>query len=86
MASRLYHWLLVAFLIYGIVNLAIELSVCSGEDQATVELLVAVLTNLWRSVSFHAVFAESFLWTFRQRLWFFKYWFTSLTFAKSERR
>ena len=26
------------------------------------------------------------LWTFRQRLWFFKYWFTSLTFAKSERR
>ena len=60
MASRLYHWLLVAFLIYGIVNLAIELSVCSGEDQATVELLVAVLTNLWRSVSFHAVFAETF--------------------------
>lgn len=32
-ASRLYHWLLVAFLIYGIVKLAIELSICSGEDQ-----------------------------------------------------
>eukprot|EP00435_Cladocopium_sp_Y103_P062807 s568_g24.t1 len=32
-ASRLYHWLLVAFLIYGIVNRAIELSICPGEDQ-----------------------------------------------------
>lgn len=33
MASRLYHWLLVAFLISGIVNLAIELSSCSGQDE-----------------------------------------------------
>ena len=53
MASRLYHWLLVAFLISGIVNLAIELSSCSG--QAMVKLvLVVVLKNLWSSVLFNA--------------------------------
>ena len=58
-ASRLYHWLLVAFLIYGIVKLAIELSICSGEDQA-VKLVVAVLTNLWSCCLMQRVFVEAF--------------------------